>query len=259
MMKGVFDNKESQKLACAKKELLQTFLPGLIKAMKLKTCLDAGCGFGYFCGYFSALGLKVSAFDGRKENLEEAAGRFPGVAFHLGNVENEAITDLGSFDIVGCLGLLYHLENPMSAIRNLRRLTKKVCLIETMINPSFSLSTILIEEGKGKDQGLNYLAQIPSERWMIKALYKAGFAFVYRPKCLPEYKDFHERLFKRRSRIVLVASTEELLAGEFKLCAEPAETNRYAWHPFGIGMILDNSKPIRFIKKITNKDKKWSP
>jgi hypothetical protein len=45
---------------------------------------------------------------------------------------------LGRFDIVLMLGLIYHLENPVGAIRLAHSLTRKVCLIETQVVPNFS-------------------------------------------------------------------------------------------------------------------------
>jgi SAM-dependent methyltransferase len=41
--------------------------------------------------------------------------------------------ELGSFDVVLCLGLVYHLENPIGAIRIARALTRGVCVIESQL------------------------------------------------------------------------------------------------------------------------------
>ncbi len=40
---------------------------------------------------------------------------------------------LGQFDVVLVLGLVYHLERPMDALRLARRLTRGVCLIESQL------------------------------------------------------------------------------------------------------------------------------
>jgi hypothetical protein len=40
---------------------------------------------------------------------------------------------LGSFDVVLCLGLIYHLENPVGAMRLARALTAGICVIETQL------------------------------------------------------------------------------------------------------------------------------
>jgi 2-polyprenyl-3-methyl-5-hydroxy-6-metoxy-1,4-benzoquinol methylase len=43
------------------------------------------------------------------------------------------LRSLGRFDIVHCLGLLYHLENPLAALKNLHRVCDGVLLLETII------------------------------------------------------------------------------------------------------------------------------
>jgi hypothetical protein len=40
---------------------------------------------------------------------------------------------IGQFDVVALLGIVYHLENPMGAIRLAHALTRRVCLIESQV------------------------------------------------------------------------------------------------------------------------------
>ena len=147
----VFDRPHAIALAEAKKDFLNRFLPELKKQIDLKTGLDAGCGFGYFSKYLKDIGLEVTAFDGRPENIAEARKRYPEVNFILHNVEDPTIQKLGYYDVILCLGLLYHLENPFLAIRNLAAITKKVLIIETMIAPFKQPIAILQEEDFGED------------------------------------------------------------------------------------------------------------
>ncbi|HEY2141438.1 MAG TPA: class I SAM-dependent methyltransferase [Solirubrobacteraceae bacterium] len=42
-------------------------------------------------------------------------------------------SEFGSFDVVLCLGLIYHLEDPIGAIRIAHALTKNVCAIESQL------------------------------------------------------------------------------------------------------------------------------
>jgi len=62
--------------------------------------------------------------------VTEARRRFPHIPFEQADVEERAILELGKFDLVLCFGLLYHLENPLLAIRNLRGLTEKCLLVK---------------------------------------------------------------------------------------------------------------------------------
>jgi hypothetical protein len=57
------------------------------------------------------------------ENVTEARRRFPHLPFAEADIEAPEITRLGKFDVVLCLGLLYHLESPLLAIRRLQTLT----------------------------------------------------------------------------------------------------------------------------------------
>lgn len=59
---------------------------------------------------------------------------------------------LGEFDLVLCFGLLYHLENPLLAVRHLRSLTEKCLLLESMCVPDNKPSMLLKEEPSEFDQ-----------------------------------------------------------------------------------------------------------
>jgi 2-polyprenyl-3-methyl-5-hydroxy-6-metoxy-1,4-benzoquinol methylase len=81
--------------------------------MNLANALDAGCGVGFFAQALEECGLYVRGFDGRLENVVEARRRFPRFPFGQADIEDPDIARLGTFDLVLCFGLVYHLENPM--------------------------------------------------------------------------------------------------------------------------------------------------
>jgi SAM-dependent methyltransferase len=194
--------------------------------------LDVGCGFGYFSNWLSELGLEVTAVDGRRDNVAEASRRHPHVRFEVANVEDQLLTGVRTFDFVLCFGLLYHLENPFAAVRNLAAVSSNVLLIESVCAPGREVAAYMYEERQGLDQGINYIALIPTEAWLIKALYAAGFSFVYRTSRPPEHIDFRSRVGKKRRRIVLVASKREVISPLLVLAHEP-RTRRYIWDSFG--------------------------
>ena len=141
-----FDMPEALRINKARIDFLKTLLNDIGKKEKLITALDAGCGVGFFSQFLKDSGFKVTAFDGRAENIAEAQKRGPGIDFKLFNIEDPSLASLGKFDIVLCCGLLYHLENPFLAIRNLASLTGKVLLIETVVAPYKNPSAFLYEE-----------------------------------------------------------------------------------------------------------------
>ena len=224
-----FDRDSALRINESRKAFLQTFLSELIGREEIKTALDVGCGYGFFSRYLKDLGLKVIAFDGRLRNVAEARRRNPEVEFKVHDVEKPSVLSLGSHDLVFCFGLLYHLENPFRAIRNLYSLTKKYLLIETQIAPYRLLISVLYEESHAEDQSLNYVVLMPTESSFVKMLYKAGFSSVYHPYRLPDHDEFRGSLKHRRVRTILLASKVDRLEPikewgtvEFRLIPEPS-------------------------------------
>lgn len=192
--------------------------------LKLSSALDAGCGLGFFSQILQTSGLIVQAFDGREENVQEGRRRFPTVKFACGDIQDPAIRQLGEFDLVLCFGLLYHLENPLAAIRNLRALTGRALLLESMCLPQDKPWMLLREEPRLDDQSLTDLAFYPSEGCLAKMLYRAGFSHVYQVEALPDHDDFRDTPEHTRRRTVLLATRAELSVTGFKLFPEPKET-----------------------------------
>src|SRR5215470_12514731 len=175
-----FDRRGYRELIEARKEAIQRILKRLKPTFGLSNAVDVGCGVGFFSQTLAECGLNVCGFDARAENVEEARRRFPGIPFEEANIENRQILQLGQFDLVLCFGLLYHLENPLHAIRNLRAMTGKCLLLESICVPEENCTLLLRQEPRQDDQSLTELACYPSESSLVKMLYRAGFADVYR-------------------------------------------------------------------------------
>jgi len=172
----------------------------------LRTALDAGCGVGYFAELLQQLGLRVTAFDARPENVEEARRRHPGIEFHVADAEELCPQEFGAFDLVLCFGLLYHLENPLRALRRLRAMTARVLLIESVCVPERAPALYLRDEAAAEDQALNTVAWYPSEGALIKMAYRAGFPAVCRTARLPEHEDFRGSVGRKPRRTIVVGS-----------------------------------------------------
>ena len=122
----IFDMPRYRLFDEARISFLRQLLPEFQAKLLLRTALDVGCGLGTFSGLLSELGFSTQALDGRSDNAEEAARRYPAIQFRVADVEDAAIQGIGTFDLVLCLGLLYHLENPFRAIRNICKLTSQL-------------------------------------------------------------------------------------------------------------------------------------
>jgi SAM-dependent methyltransferase len=223
-----FDQHHYQSLIRAREEAIRKVLRRLNPALGLKTALDAGAGVGFFSQTLADCGLSVRGFDGRAENVAEARKRFPHIAVALADLEDPTVLSLGKFDFVVCFGLLYHLENPLLAVRHLRALTEKCLLLESMCVPDDKPSMLLREEPSETDQGLTDVACYPSEDSLIKMLYRAGFGFVYRLAPLPKHDDFRETFEHRRQRTVLLGSAIPIALVGIRLCIGTYE-NQDPW------------------------------
>jgi SAM-dependent methyltransferase len=108
------------------------------------TCLDLPCHQGYYSLKLGARGCRqVLGVDARAQHVDDArlmqrAFDAENVEFRVGNIHDADLADLGPFDVFLLFGLLYHLENPIGALRQARRLTRRVCLIETQVTPDLS-------------------------------------------------------------------------------------------------------------------------
>jgi tRNA (mo5U34)-methyltransferase len=104
-----------------------------------KYCLDVACNEGYFSHLLFQRGAVVKGVDVRELNIERARK----IQVILGHDPRRLVFEVGDFlnnndasntyDLTLFLGLLYHLENPMGAIRTLHRITRTLCIVETQL------------------------------------------------------------------------------------------------------------------------------
>jgi SAM-dependent methyltransferase len=217
----VFDQPHYDALNAAREATLSQLLKSLKKGLELRTAVDIGCGLGHFAVFLRDLGFDVLALDGRLENVNEAGRRCPDLEFRVANVEDTGIQTLGKFDLVLCLGLLYHLENPFVAVRNLFAITGKVAVLEGVCVPGDEPIFAVRDESPTEDQGLRHVALYPSENGLIKLLYCSGFSHVYRLKTKPALREYGSTTAREQVRTMLVAAPGELSVETLVPAAEP--------------------------------------
>lgn len=126
---------------------------------------------------------------------------------------------LGPFDVVLMLGLIYHLENPVGALRQARALTRQICLVETQVVPGMSGMVdygsyrfvrplkgsfgIIDETGEthGPETSTTGICLVPSLEALFWILRKVGFTRV---ELVPPPADAYEQL--RYGKRVMVAA-----------------------------------------------------
>jgi tRNA (mo5U34)-methyltransferase len=102
-------------------------------------CLDVACNEGYFSHLLYHRGATVRGTDIREYNIQRARavqeilGYDPARLVFVVEDFLENRDEPESYDLTLFLGLLYHLDNPMGALRNLARITRRNCFIETQL------------------------------------------------------------------------------------------------------------------------------
>jgi len=135
-----------------------TTVSGLSKKWKLfnmpidmegKTFCEVGCWDGSLCvealrrGAKHAIGIDMCVCEGLKRNIAKF-----GFDFVQLDIFSESFLRIMEYDVVSCNGVLYHVENPMSLLSRLRRITKGLLVLETKLYLSGNrpIMTFLDEE-----------------------------------------------------------------------------------------------------------------
>ncbi len=240
----IFDQPHYDLLDRARGDVVARLLEELIPKFSLKTAIDVGCGLGYFSRLLQSLGFEVAAVDGRQQNVEEAHRRSTNIHFQQFNAEDSNLARLGAFDLGFCFGLLYHLENPLLTIRNLRAITGKILLVESVIFPGNEPMMALIDEEAHEDQGLNHIAFYPTETCLVKMLYKANFKHVFGLSQQPEHDHYHAVNGGRRVRTLLMATDLPIQSAQLVRLDESSSPIR-PWDPMSETRKNDAAQVLR--------------
>jgi 2-polyprenyl-3-methyl-5-hydroxy-6-metoxy-1,4-benzoquinol methylase len=104
-----------------------------------KRVLDVGCNCGGFSFEAAKAGAeRVVGIDIAERYIEQAdfirqtldANQ---TEFSVTTIDDVSVETVGSFDVVLCLGVLYHLENPVSSMRRLAAVCEDAMLVDTNI------------------------------------------------------------------------------------------------------------------------------
>ena len=73
--------------------------------------------------------------DAREECIRPVQARYPGVGTAQVDLNaRDALRSLGTFEVVHCYGLLYHLEDPATGIANIEAACNDLLLLETCVS-----------------------------------------------------------------------------------------------------------------------------
>ena len=97
---------------------------------------------------------------------------------------------LGTFDLVFCAGLLYHLRNPLLALEAIRTVCRGQLILETVgmipfLHRSFPMITFFPGDAKAIESGRDWgISGAATTAWLVEALAAAGFSHsevIYEP------------------------------------------------------------------------------
>ena len=139
------------------------------KNLNATTVLDVGCGEGFTLLRLKNenIGQKLSGIDNNEQAIAYANKNYPELEIKKGDVYKLPYKD-NSFDLVLCMEVLEHLDKPLVALEELKRVSKKYVLLSVPNEPLFTVQRFL----RGKN--MKRLGGHPEhiQRWGTKAFKK---------------------------------------------------------------------------------------
>jgi len=155
-----------------------------------KRVLEVGAGIGLHTPFFLERGCSVVSTDGNPENVDEIRRRHPTLTSQVLDMEaDNSITDLGTFDIVYCYGLLYHLKNVERAIERLAEICTGQVMLETCVSLGDHDEIIFLRDFVSNNQAVLGIGCRPTRLWVMNRL-KKYFGYAYITKSQPDHLDF---------------------------------------------------------------------
>jgi 2-polyprenyl-3-methyl-5-hydroxy-6-metoxy-1,4-benzoquinol methylase len=234
------------------KRLVQIASDLSLKPISESTVLDLGCLDGLFSLEFALHGARVTGIEIRESNVKKAelVNEILGhsnLNFICDDVRNVSVSKNGTFDIVICSGMLYHLTTPdvFQLIENMHSVANRMVIIDTHISlkPSSKVKyngkeydghfiTEHAENDSSDVKNKRYLASIDNNQSflftrpsLMNFLETVGFSSVY--ECFnPSHLNFGEPGLECRDRCTFVA----IKAEKTKIHTSPlANTLREDW------------------------------
>lgn len=132
---------------CLKKFFIKLFIKRIIKIIEkfqVDNILDVGCGEGIIIYEISQKipRIRIDGLDISSQSIQLAKKLLPDNIFFEGDIIKMPFSD-NSYNLVIALEVLEHLTEPELALQELKRVTRKYCLISVPWEPYFSLGNFL--------------------------------------------------------------------------------------------------------------------
>ena len=188
-------------------------LASLGLALGGKRVLEVGCGIGILTHFFEERDCEIVSTDGQAANVVENLRRHPwreGSVFMVDLEDPNSHKQHGTFDVMFCYGLLYHLGKPAECIASMTQMCTGLFLLETRVNPHDNGKANLGREKAGAEKAIHGRNCRPARDWTMARL-KEQFKHVYVTQQQPNHPFFPTKWpGGKHSRAVFVASHSPL-------------------------------------------------
>lgn len=167
-------------------------------SLKGKRVLDLGCNAGFWSLQAVQNGCDfVLGIDGRPMHIDQANFVFETLEiepskyrFTVANVFDSDVNAFGEFDVVLCLGLMYHVSKPMTLIEKISSVNTDILVVDTRVSTaSGSYLEIGHEPTEEWVNAVDYtLVMVPTRDAMIDLVREFGYAAVV---LKPEFDDYN--------------------------------------------------------------------
>jgi SAM-dependent methyltransferase len=214
----LFDAANYQEINAARWDVIEDVIRSLRhQGMTLASAYDFGAGPGWFAERLSQQSLDVVALEGRPEVAAIGRKRAPGCAFEVFDLDVMASDQLPApRDFSLSFGILYHLENPLRALRIMAAMTGKAMLLETMIVPGDIALARVVRENPNETQGILPLAMILSRPAIEQAMWGNGLTHVMERTLPVDHIDFHDLPDRHARRSMWLLTREAVSVDGFE-------------------------------------------
>lgn len=192
-----YPDQKTHEIHTTRAEIIFPFLDKMYEGKwQYMDCLDIACNQGWFSSQIAIRGAhRVNGIDIRESHIQMAdtikeLSNLTNLNFKVQDFLEINNTSDEKADLVLFLGILYHLDNPLQALRKIRSLTKNLCVIETQVarsNPALECcwgsapqnrkgpALALIESDQAHVGSNKSLVLVPTLDALYKMLYASGF------------------------------------------------------------------------------------
>ncbi len=182
----IVDDRYPARHAARKAYFFDPLVRGLGGDLSGKRVLDLGCNAGFWSLAAIEAGCEhVLGVDGRQMHVDQAELVFEvnGVPrhryeFRLADIFDLDLSDEGPFDIVLCLGLLYHVSKPMELFEWISRINSDILVVDTtLVGFPGSLLRLKREDLADPRSGIDYeIVSYPTRQAVIDMVRVFGYS-----------------------------------------------------------------------------------